>query len=1302
MIPLSSEYQQLIAAETKNQERMRPQPNAIVFFSSVTSKAMDDSPLGPSYWASNLTSPVRFSSATSNLLALKGDGLFLEIGPHSTLAGPLRQICATMSRSCNYVPALTRGKDCAASFLSSIGKIYQEGVALDLRPLFPRGKAIPGLPTYPWDHSGGSYWYESRVSKSWRSRHYPHHCLLGARVLEGTETEPQWRNILQLEDEPWLADHKIRHDVVFPFAGYVALAGEAVRQLTHSSHDVGYRLRHVVAYTALLLSDSAPTELMTSLRRHKLNDNEDSEWFDFSVTSYNGSTWVQHCGGRVAICKEAGMRSSHWKTENLPRVVNCSQIYDSLAKVGFVYGPEFRGLASVTSSTIEDVAHGQVVNNRSPQSRFPFTLHPAAIDACLQLLLVARARGLGRNIAHLCLPTAIEDLEIGPGADVMEARASNQYGNADFPFVECVADGRLVLHASGIEFRPLNDDASEVVDVHAAARLQWLPHFDFVDKSTLFIPPSSDRAETQLQEELGLLCILETADRVRYLEPGQPHFARFRDWLNQQIGFAAAGRYKLVEDAEQYVRLSSSKRQAMIDDRTAALLELPKSAFAVGARRILDNVQRIFTGEADTLDILLQDNILARIYDVMSFDYSKFVRVLSHTRPRLRILEVGAGTGGTTETILRSLVDVAGLPGYSTYTFTDVSAGFFPAAKERFAYAPNMEFKVVDITKDPATQGLEGESYDLILAANVLHATPSLQETLSNLRPLLRPDGMLVMTELCSLSRPSNYIFGNFSGWWLGEADGRPDQPYVSVSRWDEDLKAAGFTGVDMAVYDDDEPYRQFAVMMSKREAQETPKPSKVTVLSDDVEGEVARTVASSIQTLGWDVTRHTFGSDDLPQDQDIISCMDLETNFFHDMTADRFAAFQRFLGSVGSSRLLWLTRPLQINCQDSLSAQTLGVARTIRSELGLQFYTLEIDCKEEQHFGPLIANVFEKILGDDERDNNSLESDKEFAINNGAICIGRYHPFSLADEVRSKSTTAQAQTTTYLDIEKPGILETLTWKSRPTAPSIPASHVEIEVRSAGLNFRDVVYAAGLITSSSSSGRKSRVPLGMEVSGTVRRLGSEVGAGGDGGGLAVGDRVMAFTHEGGFATHVVVAESYVLKIPEDMGFEQAATVQGCFATVVYALLDAGRLRRGMSVLVHSACGGVGLAAIQVAQMMGAEVFATVGSEKKVAHLVAHYDIPRDRIFSSRDPSFLDGVMLRTGGKGVDLVLNSLPGELLHASWKCVAKHGTLLELGKRDLAGYGQLDLSRFLDNRSYCGIDVAYLVREQPMIIRE
>jgi NADPH:quinone reductase-like Zn-dependent oxidoreductase len=134
-----------------------------------------------------------------------------------------------------------------------------------------------------------------------------------------------------------------------------------------------------------------------------------------------------------------------------------------------------------------------------------------------------------------------------------------------------------------------------------------------------------------------------------------------------------------------------------------------------------------------------------------------------------------------------------------------------------------------------------------------------------------------------------------------------------------------------------------------------------------------------------------------------------------------------------------------------------------------------------------------------------------------------------------------------------------------------------------------------------------------------------------------------------------------------------------------------------SILVHSACGGVGLAAIQIARMCGARIYATVGTDQKVDHLVENFGLPRSSIFSSRDESFVEGLMQATKGEGVDLVLNSLSGELLHASWRCVAEFGTMVEIGKRDILGAGKLDMSPFLHNRSYSCVDLEGIRTQRP-----
>jgi acyl transferase domain-containing protein len=181
-------------------------------------------------------------------------------------------------------------------FLEAFGHLYQQGVKMDFAAIVPAGRCLPDLPTYPWDHAA-LYCYKSRVSKEWWFRKYGHRAILGQRIPESTSFDLCWRVVLSPDDESWLSDHKVQQDVVFPLAGYVAMAGEAIRQIT--GIEAGYSMRHVVAHTAIVLRDSKPVEIVTTLRRHKLTDSIDSSFYDFVISSYSGSGWTKNCEGRA-------------------------------------------------------------------------------------------------------------------------------------------------------------------------------------------------------------------------------------------------------------------------------------------------------------------------------------------------------------------------------------------------------------------------------------------------------------------------------------------------------------------------------------------------------------------------------------------------------------------------------------------------------------------------------------------------------------------------------------------------------------------------------------------------------------------------------------------------------------------------------------------------------------------------------------------------------------------------------------------------------------------------------------------
>ncbi|RSL89606.1 hypothetical protein CEP51_001128 [Fusarium floridanum] len=1285
MTSLATQYKDLMEPELARRDLKRPATIDIPFFSSVTGNVITSGDsLGPDYWISNLTSRVRFTSAVSKALEDLPNSVFIEIGPHSTLSGPLRQISTAVGADYRYVSTLKRSGDSSYNLLSTFGQMHQKGVLLDWSAISPKGKVLTNLPSYAWDYSSGSFWYETRLSKESRFREFGHHRLLGLRNPHSSSLEPAWRNNLTLEDEPWLADHMVGSDVVFPFAGYIAMAGEAIRQTTGISE--GYRVQDATARSAMVLSDQ-PVEVMTTLRPVNLSDTSVFRWFTFTIVSHNGSSWNLHFEGQVKACNEASTPSLKPATDTLVRPVASTGWYDALEHIGLVYGSEFQALEEIVTSATENLAVAKI-NNKHRQSDEAFLFHPAAMDNCLQLLLAATTRGLGRNLGQLRVPTSIDDLVVRHSALIMDVVASAQ--TLDNLAVEVVADDRVVLRLNGLQLTPVDDGQDQQQERHAAARLEWLPDFDMMDLKTLFSSTRSDLKEARMHEEMTLLCILETAEKVRNLEPGNWHFEKFRNWLNMEIDRARQGTYPIVEQSKDFAEMTSPQRRAMIDQYYETLVQSTTRAFfAVGLKAIYDNCEGIFTGEIDALQTLMKGNVLAEIYNAVSFGKGDFLKLLAHSRPDLRILEVGAGTGGTTEMILRNLARPDGLPAYSVYTFSDISAGFFPQARERFSYAPNMDYRAFDISKDPFAQGFKANTYDVILAPNVIHATESLNKTLSNLQPLLRTGGLLVLTELCGVVRTPNYVFGNFSGWWLGEADGREWEPYVSVERWDHELKAAGFSGVDTAVLDVEEPFNYGAAIVStKVENGKNPKDfvdtSNVSIITTKPEGVLAKELTTKLNNVGISTSMHDLSdAPNLSPGADIISLVDLEIDFFQNISQKEFKDFQDFLNSHKTGRVLWLTKPAQVNCQDPRSSLSIGLARCIRAESQIPFHTLEIR-PDELCFAELVVKVLNKIRCT--IDDELLSPDREYIVDQGLVKIGRYQPLHVSQALKDTSSAASIDA-------NDSIKELFVSKGKPawaneTLPDLGENEVVIDT-----------LAVALSSSANRAAFKMEDDAALHhellhIAGVVSTFGPKVE------GLAVGDRVLAAVTDCSIKTKMTCPRSLVQKTPQSLDFEDAVAMAIPFATALESLMNVGQLQKGQSVLIHPAASAIGQAAIQIAMSVGAEIYVTVTSEEEAEVLDEAYEIPPRHSFISHDDSFVAALKRETNSCGVDLVFNSTLGGSRDALMDCVADFGKMIDLGDSDSIDGKPLTMRRFLKTRYYHCVNMAQLaqMRRQRM----
>jgi acyl transferase domain-containing protein len=1021
---------------TLMQDKVSPKKPTKLFYSSVTGSPLTQaSQFGPQYWQTNMESRVRFSPAVSEIICqgtIK-NAAFLEVGPHSALAGPLRQIQAQCSSSLPYVSVITRHKNDLECFLTCAGSLFTLNARVDLTRVIPKGTVLPDLPRYPWNHSE-RHWYESRLTKEWRHREYKYHDLLGIRVPESTDSNILFRNLFHLDNAPWIRDHMVENDIVFPFAGYAGMIGEAVRQVTNVNE--GFKLRAVRVSTALVLNEGKPVEIMTTLRRKPLTDSLDSEWWEFNISSHNGTAWTKHCFGE-AMSHGESLGAAESQCPFL-RKVDTSRCYESLARSGLRFGPEFQRLDEIRADTMEQRAQSRASGKSGDE--VCYHLHPTVIDASLQLLSVAVSRGFADRFDKTMVPTYIDEMCVYRSAVTghFNIRADASYtspGSVLGSGQALDSKGCLVLSSSGIKLTTVGEQNGGK-SVEPTARSEWAPHIDFLDAKTL-IKPAIDRSEHMPDlTRLSQLCMVHTKHKILNLDTEIEHMEKYKAWIDHQIK---------IDGVEPLESMSDIELERKIEELMESLKQTSGKDAAVSIEKIFANASSIFTGDKEALEVLLSDGTLNKLYTFMDqCDESELLTHLTHSKPNLRVLEIGAGTGGSTSQLLKYLAPV-GKVLFSNYTFTDISSGFFVNAKKRFKDFPNMEFATLDISRDPSEQGFEGREYDLILATNVIHATKSLNGSLKNVRKLLSRDGRFLLHELTSSSKWINYIFGTLPGWWYGEADGRYHEPYVTVERWREELQAAGFETPDAAVLDSAEPNHLNAMIISRPAIKETLERHVELLAISDVETKGEAALRQSLEKRGYSIHRRHIFDQSSPNGSSMIALLDEEAPFFDHLDSERLESFKLLTANLKNTSLLWITHVSQMECSDPRFGQILGISRALRSEELLEFGTCEVD--DIPASSEKIIDVFERFQA--RQAGRDLKPDYEYAIVDNIVHVGRIYPFS----AQKNLLISCQEDPVALRTRKPGRLDALHWASFQT-PTLEGDDVEIKVQAAGLNFK--------------------------------------------------------------------------------------------------------------------------------------------------------------------------------------------------------------------------------------------------------
>ena len=469
-------------------------------------------------------------------------------------------------------------------------------------------------------------------------------------------------------------------------------------------------------------------------------------------------------------------------------------------------------------------------------------------------------------------------------------------------------------------------------------------------------------------------------------------------------------------------------------------------------------------------------------------------------------------------------------------------------------------------------------------------------------------------------------------------------------------------------------------ITTKKSQRSQTSVSSVVHVLNFLPISEAGRRFIDGLERCGWKISKDSYPFQNLELDDTILILDDLASPFLSTVQQEHWNMLQALLKP--RNRILWLTEGSQLEVTKPENAQIHGLMRTLRDEdPSINFTTLDMEDALGEHSIPTVNAILEFLR----MSTFETTGDYEFVERRGTIYISRVLPDHAMDSfTKAEREGAELSTRSFYDTksqirlfcERVGNLDSLKFNEVSLIEThLQDDEVEIEIAAAGLNFKDIAISTGLIPGN------ERL-LGFEGAGVIRRSKSDL--------YHAGQRVM-FTKAGSFANRIITEAELVHSIPDSMSFEEAATLGAVYPVAMYSLFDLANTRKGQRALIHSAAGGLGIACIQLCQFIGAEIYATVGNDEKRRFLTSTFGIHSSKIFTSRSTAFASELMKATNGEGVDVIINSLTGDLLEESWGCISDGGTMVELGKRDIIEKNYLPMDPFSRNASYRSFDISH-----------
>jgi acyl transferase domain-containing protein/ubiquinone/menaquinone biosynthesis C-methylase UbiE/acyl carrier protein len=1343
-----------------------PQTAERILVSSVTGERLDGSELDAEYWWSNVRQTVRFAKAVDTLLS-EGHDTFLELAPHPVLSGYVGECAHARRADAVVLHTLKRGEDEQRTVTNALGALHARGVEIDTASLAEDGASFVRLPLYPWQRE--RFWHETRESEEFRTGPAPHP-LLGRRT---PASQPTWRARIDLRVERFLGDHRVQGHALLSGTSFLEMALAAAREL-HGP--VPCVVEEVRLEKACFLEEEEARLIELVL------DPTDSTFRILSSPACDEPTWTVHVRGKVRPLEDEAPAAfdperRHELTES---PVQADEAYARMAEAGLAYGPSYRGLHEVWIGPQEAVGRVEA----SPElegTLADFRVHPGLLDSCFQVITGLLADS-GDSEDGVYFPVEFESVRAhAPVGSKLWSHVTLVERTARELVVDVLVaeeEGRVVLEVRGFRCQlvdqaagPAAEDTEDLVyeyrwrleprSSHAGATPRSAAHLTALET----VAERTRSAAVELDAELGLVGL------YRRLEGDLARLCTAFLWhaFEERGGLRQGRRYSIDELVgelgidERYRRLLKRYLAVLVEDGVLTEVEGgwevvrpleagdPESDWrelvtrnpAFYAELTLlgrcgPRLGEILAGGVDPLQLIFPDGSLAitehlyqdspslRFYNTLA---QRAVETLCEGLPEgrtLRILEIGAGTGGMTSYVLPRLP-----AGRTEYVYTDLSNHFFLKAEEKFQEFSFVEYKRLDIEVHPSEQEFEPNSFDLILASECLHATADLARTMEHVRWLLASEGSLLLLEAVKPLRWVDLVFGLTEGWWRFTDTGRRvDSPLLSMPAWRELLLEQGFSEVLEGSGLEDELIDNAVVLARGPRVEASARastdadsngsagpgangsaPGNWLVLCD--QGGRGLDVAARLRAAGARCTLVHAGAGwaepetdrfelvpgdrshvdrlfaaiherglalrgivclwalDAPQPAETTNALLDESMVHSGLAVVQLAQVLADLG-VGEAPRLWLVSRTAQSVGDEpeatvpASACVWGLGRVIAGEVPkVRPSLVDLGAADDRELELLVR----ELLDDTEEDELALRGEARYV-----------HRYVRSSELPARGTDDEVEAYR-LEPSPARTFDRMTLRAVERVPP-EAGQVELEVAVAGLNFADVMKALGLYPGLPDG----PVSLGIECSGRVTAVGEGVE------GLAVGDEVVAIAPFA-FGSHARTEARFVARKPAHLSFEEAATLPIAYLTTWYAIEHLGRLQPGERILIHSATGGVGMAAIQLARRAGAEVLATAGTPEKRDFLRA---LGVQHVFDSRSLAFADGVMQATNGEGVDVVLNSLAGEAIGKGLSVLRDYGRFLEIGKRDIYADTRLGLRPFKRNLSFFAIDLDLAMRER------